>query len=84
MPQLIYACDTHYPWQTEDVLVGGKLQFHDGYMEPPQGIGLGVELDREQLGKLHENYQRGAGRVRDDTAEMQKRDPYYLPLRPRW
>jgi glucarate dehydratase len=83
-PQLIYACDTHYPWQTEDVIVGGKLQFHDGCMEPPKGVGLGVELDREQLGKLHENYQRGEGRVRDDTAEMQKRDPYYLPLRPRW
>jgi glucarate dehydratase len=53
-------------------------------MAPPKGVGLGVELDREQLGKLHENYLRGEGRVRDDTAEMQKRGPYYLPLRPRW
>jgi glucarate dehydratase len=83
-PALIYACDTHYPWQSEDVIVGGKLQFRDGYMEPPQGIGLGVELDREQLGKLHENYKSGDRRMRDDTAEMQKRDPYFLPLRPRW
>ncbi len=83
-PLLIYACDTHYPWQQEDVIVGGKLPFKDGCMEPPAGPGLGVELDREQLAKLHENYQRGDWRARDDTAEMLKRDPYYLPLRPRW
>jgi glucarate dehydratase len=83
-PLLLYACDTHYPWQTEDVIRGGKLPFVDGCLTPPSGPGLGVELDREQLGKLHENYRRGDWRTRDDTAEMLKRDPYYLPMRPRW
>jgi glucarate dehydratase len=83
-PLLIYACDTHYPWQTDDVIKGGKLHFVDGMMAPPDGPGLGVEIDRQRLGALHENYQRQAGASRDDTAEMQKRDPYYLPLRPRW
>jgi glucarate dehydratase len=83
-PQLIYACDTHYPWQTDDVIRGGKLQFEDGSLTPPSGPGLGVELDRERLAILNENYQRGDWRARDDTAEMLKRDPYYLPLRPRW
>ena len=53
-------------------------------MEPPVGPGLGVELDREQLEKLHEHFRRGEWRTRDDTAEMLKRDPYYLPFRPRW
>jgi glucarate dehydratase len=83
-PLLIYACDTHYPWQSEDVIKAGKLQFQNGYMEPPAGPGLGVELDREQLEKLHEHFRRGEWRTRDDTAEMLKRDPYYLPFRPRW
>jgi glucarate dehydratase len=83
-PLLIYACDTHYPWQKEDVLKGGKLQFKDGTMAPPDGPGLGVEIDQERLAVLNENYQRGDWRTRDDTAEMQKRDQYYLPFRPRW
>ena len=83
-PGLIYACDTHYPWQAEDVIAGGKLQFKDGALEPPAGPGLGVTLDRDRLAALHENYQRGVWRARDDTAEMVRRDPYYLPLRPRW
>lgn len=83
-PTLLYACDTHYPWQEEDVIKGGKLPFEDGTMAPPAGPGLGVELDPARLAALHENYRRGDFRVRDDTAEMQKRDPYYLPLRPRW
>ena len=83
-PHLIYACDTHYPWQAEDVIVGGKLRFEDGYLTPPAGPGLGVELDRDQLAKLHENFRRLATLNRDDSAEMLKRDPYYLPFRPRW
>jgi glucarate dehydratase len=83
-PTLIFACDTHYPWQEEDVIVGGKLQFQDGFMTPPSGPGLGVELDLDQVAKLHENYQRGEWRTRDDSAEMLKRDPYFLPMRPRW
>lgn len=83
-PHLIYACDTHYPWQAEDVIVGGRLHFRDGMLDVPSGPGLGVELDRERLAAFHENYQRGDWRARDDTAEMVRRDPYYLPLRPRW
>ena len=27
IPNLTYACDTHYPWQVEEVIVGGKRQF---------------------------------------------------------
>ena len=83
-PLLIYACDTHYPWQAEDVLKGGKLQFIDGTMTPPDGPGLGVEIDQDRLAALNENFKRGDWRTRDDTAEMLKRDPYYLPFRPRW
>jgi len=83
-PQLIYACDTHYPWQQEDVIKGGKLQFKDGMMSPPDGPGLGVEIDHDRLTALNENFRRLGSLSRDDTAEMQKRDPFYLPLRPRW
>ena len=30
IPNLAYACDTHYPWQVEEVIEGGKLRFEDG------------------------------------------------------
>ncbi len=26
IPNLTYACDTHYPWQSDEVIVGGKFQ----------------------------------------------------------
>ena len=75
VPSLTYACDTHYPWQTEDVVKGGKLQVIDGAVPVPRGPGLGVELDRDALGTLHEQYLRAGLVVRDDALEMRKVDP---------
>ena len=75
IPNLTYACDTHYPWQTEDVIKGGKLAIRGGAVDVPSGPGLGVELDREALGALHEQYLRAGLVVRDDALEMRKIDP---------
>ena len=30
IPNLTYACDTHYPWQSEEVIQGGRVPFEDG------------------------------------------------------
>jgi len=79
VPELTYACDTHYPWQTEDVIVGGKLPIRDGSVAVPRGPGLGVELDRDALAALHERYARAGMTVRDDAAEMRKIDPAWRP-----
>lgn len=84
IPQLRYASDTHYPWQTEDIIKGGKLPIRDGYMEVPKGPGLGVDLDPDQVAKLAELYARRPQVARDDVTEMRRRDPTWLPLRPRW
>ena len=83
-PNLLHACDTHYPWLEEDVLVGGKLQFVNGELAVPEGPGLGVDLDEEKLRVLVENYRRVHERERDDAAEMRRREHDWLPLRPRW
>jgi len=72
---LTYACDTHYPWQTEEVIAGGKLEIRAGAVEVPRGPGLGVTLDRDALGTLHEQYQRAGLVVRDDALEMRRIDP---------
>ena len=53
-PNLTYAFDIHYPWQSEEVIVGGRIQFDEGTVVIPNEPGLGVELDREALARLHE------------------------------
>jgi len=79
VPNLTYACDTHYPWQTEDVIKGGKLSISGGAVALPRGAGLGVELDRDALGALHDQYLRAGLTVRDDAFEMRKVDPSWRP-----
>ena len=44
IPQLDYALDTHYPWQQEDVITGGKIKIEEGYVHVPDGPGLGWRL----------------------------------------
>ena len=83
-PNLLHACDTHYPWLEEDILVGGKLQVVNGEVAVPEGPGLGVDLDEEKLHILAENYARLQERERDDARQLLKRKPEWLPLRPRW
>jgi glucarate dehydratase len=84
VPNLTYACDTHYPWQSEEIIVGGKLQFEDGALTVPEGPGLGVELDRAQLERMHQLYLDSGLKFRDDEIEMQKVEPGWKYVRPRW
>jgi glucarate dehydratase len=84
VPNLSYACDTHYPWQDEEIIVGGKLQFEDGALPVPTAPGLGVELDQTALARMHAQYLACGLTVRDDAAEMQKVEPGWTPTLPRW
>lgn len=86
-PHLTYACDTHYPWQTEkdEVVAGGRIPFHNGCVRIPDKPGLGVELDYDQIARLEELYHKLPYRKRDDEAEMRKRvDPNWKRILPRW
>jgi glucarate dehydratase len=83
-PNLTYACDTHWPWKTEDVIRPGALRFTGGSVPLPTGPGLGVELDREALARLHEQYLDCGLRSRDDTGYMRRVDPGYRKKVPRW
>ena len=49
-PNLTYACDTHWPWKTEEVIKPGVLEIRDGSVAVPTTPGLGVELDDDALG----------------------------------
>ncbi|MFE2181858.1 glucarate dehydratase family protein [Streptomyces sp. NPDC059455] len=85
-PRLTYACDTHWPWKRpdEDVIVPGVLRFTEGRVELPTAPGLGVELDREALARLHRQYLDCGLRDRDDTGYMRRFDPAFEPTTPRW
>jgi len=81
---LTYACDTHWPWKTEEVVKPGVLRFVDGSVPVPAGPGLGVEIDDESLSVLHEQYVRCGIRDRDDTGYMRSIDPGFQAVSPRW
>ncbi|MER6118453.1 glucarate dehydratase family protein [Streptomyces sp. NPDC001743] len=83
-PHLTYACDTHWPWKTEEVVEPGALEFADGAVRVPKGPGLGVELDRDALARLHEQYLACGLRNRDDTGYMRRIVPGYEKRSPRW
>lgn len=83
-PNLTYDCDTHYPWQTDEVIAGGKLRFEDGTLAPPEGPGLGVTLDRDALARLHRNYLDCGFTERDDETEMRKHWPDWSFGRPKF
>ncbi|HKJ84643.1 MAG TPA: enolase C-terminal domain-like protein, partial [Spirochaetia bacterium] len=51
-PSLAYAVDTHYPWQSDEVIVGGRFVFDGGSLPVSREPGLGVELDRDALARL--------------------------------
>jgi len=84
VPNLTYACDTHWPWKTEDVVAGQPFSFRGGAIAVPDRPGLGVELDRDALGALHEQYLDCGLRNRDDTGYMQRVVPSYERRQPRW
>ena len=85
--QLTYACDTHYPWQSEEdeVVAGGRVPIVNGCVQISDKPGLGVELDQDQLARGRERYAKCKYRKRDDEAEMRKHvDPSWRRVLPRW
>jgi glucarate dehydratase len=84
LPKVPYALDTHYPWQSDEVITGGRFKFEDGAVAVPAEPGLGVTLDREALAKLHQNYLACGISKRDDETEMKKVNPEWKFQTVRW
>jgi glucarate dehydratase len=84
VPNLTYALDTHWPWKSEDVIAGDALRLRDGEVTVPSAPGLGVELDRDQLARLHEQYLNCGISERSDTLYMQSLNPSFDANLPRW
>ena len=84
IPNLTYACDTHYPWQEEEVILGGRIRFDGGSVKVPTEPGLGVQIDQAQLARLHQQYLDCGVRNRNDLAQMRKYDPAFSGVSPRY
>lgn len=84
VPNLTYACDTHYPWQDGADVVVDPLPFEEGAIEVPQGAGLGIDIDRDMLATLHQQYLDCGLTERNDEIEMQKVEPGWTFKATRW
>lgn len=61
IPNLSFAADAHYHHLTDDIIKGGKMEYHDGCISLPKGDGLGVELDYDKLNEYAEYYKEVGG-----------------------
>lgn len=84
LPELEYALDTHSPWQGGADVVAEPPRIEHGAVAVSDGPGLGVELDRDALARMHEDYLRCGLVERDDTAYMRRVDPDFEGTLPRW
>jgi glucarate dehydratase len=84
IPNLTYDLDTHYPWQSDEVIVGGRVKFDEGQIAVPREPGLGITLDQNIVEKLHNDFINCKLTKRDDTAEMKKIDPDWEFKAVRW
>ncbi|AKU09831.1 enolase C-terminal domain-like protein [Haloferax gibbonsii] len=83
MPTVRYACDTHYPWEADDVIVGGPIEFEDGVIPVSDDPGLGVKIDENAVDRLHEAYTDDPPE-RDDSAKLNERRGEWVPNAPRF
>ncbi|CAM5478229.1 enolase C-terminal domain-like protein [Mesorhizobium sp. UC22_110] len=56
VPNLVFHADAHYHQLVDDIIVGGPMQYVNGAIAVPTKPGLGVEIDRDKLGKYAELY----------------------------
>ncbi len=86
IPNLIYASDTHYPWNAaSDVVKETELfRFRDGCIELWDRPGLGVTIDEDKLAAAAEAYGQRGLLARDDVSAMRERRPDWLPHMPKW
>jgi glucarate dehydratase len=88
IPNLLYASDTHYPWNAASDIVHEteRFRFRDGCIDLWDAPGLGVTVDEERLAAAAETYEKRGpkGLARDDVSAMRERNPDWLPHIPKW
>lgn len=83
MPNLVHAIDSHYHHLLDDILVGGMLQYKDGYMSPNDQPGLGIHLDEEKMSKYEELFMQRK-QAADYWYPPDPKRPNWYPIVPGW
>ena len=84
VPNLTYDCDSHYPWQDGHDLLLEPLPIEEGAIAVPTAPGLGIEIDRERLAQLRQQYLKCGLTERNDEIEMQRVQPGWTFQATRW
>jgi glucarate dehydratase len=93
MSNVRYACDTHYPWMAEDVIIDGPIEFENGAIPVSDDPGLGVELDESTLERMNDRYHETDPLAYSDVSSMAAEyadaetavgRSDWLPNKPRW
>lgn len=78
-PYLIYAPDSHYHHQVDDVITE-PFKYDHGHFKVPTKPGLGVEIDREKLEKYARHFQE-----KGEAGEfLDPHRPDWIPTLPLW
>ena len=76
VPGFYNACDTHWIWQDGQFLTKNPPKIEGGQVAVPRDVpGLGIEIDRDALAKVHRLYVENGLGTRDDSIAMQ----YLIP-----
>ena len=78
VPNLAFKADAHYHHLVDDVIEGGLMPYVNGAIAVPTGPGLGVNLDRERVGRYAELYKSLGGYAYDRDPGR----PNWFPLVP--
>jgi glucarate dehydratase len=78
-PMVSHAVDSHLPEQADDVITR-PWEFRDGCLGVPEGPGLGVELDPDQVERYHRLYLE----VGDRDEFQDERRGAWSPFLPLW
>lgn len=84
IPDLAHACDTHRPWNQADDIVTEPARFDGGSLAVDHRPGLGVELDRTSVARLHEQYLALHREHRNDADYRMRVEPGFIADLPRW
>jgi len=60
LPNLVASSQQMYDWFVDDY-IAERVRIENGTIFPPDGPGLGVELNRDKVAEFHENYKRTGG-----------------------
>jgi glucarate dehydratase len=85
MPHCTMAADAMYLHLVDDVIAGEMLLPKDGRIAPPEGVGLGIEIDEAKLAKYASLASSGAAvdRFLNPTLADSARPGWY-PSMPAW